>query len=94
MSISKKATDFVNSMIADVEHDAEVVLMHSVKIGHRQNGWIFNDKLTRGNHPFPNGQWIETSVVDQDFTNSNGERFLLTRTGTIYKVIGEGFLNV
>ena len=71
------------------EFDAEIVLMHPAVVGHRQDCWIFNDKLKTGNHPFGDGKWVHTSTV-MEIVEENGDTFLITRSGTTYKVLGEG----
>lgn len=69
--------------------DAEIILMHDASVGQRQNCWVFGDKLTSGHHPFPDGKWIDTSPVAK-IAEENGEKYLITRSGSVYKVIGEG----
>lgn len=53
-------------------------------LGYVIYGYVYNDSATHGNHPFPDGTWIHTSLV-KSIEEVEGERYVHTLNST-YKL--------
>jgi hypothetical protein len=65
------------------QYDARLLLVGAYDLGHgmRLSGKIFDDTLTTGSHPFPNGTEVSTSPV-----KLMDGRIWTTRSGTKYRI--------
>lgn len=65
------------------QYDARLRVTGSYDLGHGMciSGKIFDDNLTTGNHPFPNGTVVSTSPLQ--FMEG---RIWTTKSGTRYRV--------
>jgi hypothetical protein len=69
--------------MAEREYDARLVLEGGYDLGHgiRLSGKIYDDTLTTGSHPFPDGTVVSTSPVQIMIG-----RVWVTKSGTRYRI--------